>query len=99
MSNRLFISFEFNRPDRTYDRVVRTIKSLGEPWVEIHFAHWYLTTALTAAQACERLKSALDPSDELIVIDVTNRQVAWFNLSKDATGRLTEDGYARESSK
>ena len=31
----LFISFEFNRPDRTYDRVVHAISTLGGPWVEI----------------------------------------------------------------
>jgi len=93
MSNSLFISFEFNRPDRTYDRVVRTIKSLGDAWVEVHFAHWNVTTALTADQVCERLKPALDPADELIVIDVTNRQVAWINLGEGASNRLREQGF------
>lgn len=93
MSNSLFISFEFNRPDRTYDRVVRAIKSLGEQWVEVHFAHWNVVANLTAKQVCERLKSVLDPTDELIVVDVTNRQASWINLSDAAARHLREQGY------
>ena len=95
MANSVFISFEFNRPDRTYDRVVRTIKSLGDSWVEVHFAHWFVATALTAAQVSDRLKSVLDGSDELVVIDVTNKQVVWINLSDEAQARLKENGFGR----
>jgi hypothetical protein len=93
MSNNIFISFEFNRPDRTYDRVVRAIKSLGENSVDVHFAHWYVSTNLTAKQVCDRLKSVLDPSDKLIVVDTTNNKAAWINLEAAAAKRLQEQGY------
>jgi hypothetical protein len=93
MSNDVFISFEFNRPDRTYDRVVRAIKSLGETSTEVHFAHWYVGTPLSAKQVCDRLKSVLDTSDKLIVVDTTNNKAAWINLGAEAVKRLQEQGY------
>lgn len=93
MSNNVFISFEFNRPDRTYDRVVHAIKSLSEAAVEIHFAHWYVSTPLSVMQVCDRLKSLLDETDKLIIVDTTNNKAAWVNLGKDAVKRLQEQGY------
>lgn len=93
MSNNVFISFEFNRPDRTYDRVVRAIKSLGDNSAEVHFAHWYVGTNMTAKQVCDRLKSVLDETDKLIVVDTTNNKAAWANLDAAAAKRLMEQGY------
>ena len=93
MSNSVFISFEFNRPDRTYDRVVHTIKSFGEAWAEIHYSHWYVDTAMSVQQICDRLKPLLDESDKLVVIDTTNNKAAWLNLGHDAIKRLQERGY------
>jgi len=93
MGNSVFISFEFNRPDRTYDRVVRAIKSLGEVSAEVHFAHWYVDTGLSVKQVRDRLKSALDETDKLIAIDTTNNQAAWLNLDADAVKRLQAQGY------
>lgn len=93
MSNKIFISFEFNRPDRTYDRVVRAIKSLGDNSTEVHFAHWYVSTGMSAIQVCDRLKSVLDESDKLIVVDMTNNKAAWGNLGANAVEHLQAQGY------
>ncbi len=93
MANNIFISFEFNRPDRTYDRVVRAIKSLGENSVEVHFAHWFVVTNQSAKQVSDRLKSVLDETDKLIVVDTTNNKAAWINLDAAAAKRLQEQGY------
>lgn len=92
MSNQLFVSFEFNRPDRTYDRVVFAIKSMDESCTEVHFAHWHVNTPLSAQKVCDRLKSVLDESDKLIVIDATNNEVAWVNLDEKAVRRLRAPG-------
>ena len=95
MSN-LFISFEFNRPDRTYDRVVHAISTLGGPWAEVHYGHWYVSTALTARQVCDRLKPLLDTTDKLIVVDATRNKAAWANLGADAVARLKAQGLEPE---
>ena len=93
MSN-LYISFEFNRPDRTYDRVVHAISTLGESWTEIHYAHWHVRTALTAAQVRDRLKSIIDDKDRLVVIDASNDGLAWLNLREEIVARLEAQGLA-----
>ena len=93
MSNNVFISFEFNRPDRTYDRVVRAIRSLSESSVEIHFAHWYVSTTMSPKQVCDRLKSVLDGTDKLVVVDTTNNKAAWLNLTPDAVKHLHDQGF------
>jgi len=93
MSNNIFISFEFNRPDRTYDRVVHAVKSLSESWAEIHFAYWYVSTTMSARQVCDRLQSLIDESDKLIVADTTNNKIAWHNLGADAVRQLHERGF------
>lgn len=93
MPNSVFISFEFNRPDRTYDRVVRAIRSLGENATEVHFAHWFVNTDMSAQQVCDRLKSVLDGADKLIVVDATQNKAAWVNLDAAATTKLREQGY------
>ncbi|MBI3045400.1 MAG: hypothetical protein HYY78_21530 [Betaproteobacteria bacterium] len=93
MANDIFISFEFNRPDRTYDRVVHAFKSLCESCVEIHYGHWYLNTPQTAAQVCDRLKTVLADNDKLIVVDATNNKAAWINLGAEAVRRLREQGF------
>lgn len=93
MNNHVFISFEFNRPDRTYDRVVLAVKSLGETWAEVHFAHWYVNTSLSTREVCDRLKSVLSDNDKVIVIDTTNNKAAWVNLGADAVKRLRDQGF------
>lgn len=92
VSNNVFISLEFNRPDRTYDRVVHAVSTLGGSWVELHFAHWYVETRYSAAEVRDRLKTVLDKEDKLIVVDATNNQAAWLNLSPAAAARLAERG-------
>ena len=91
--NNLFVSFEFNRPDRTYDRVVHAISTLGESWTEVHYGHWYVKTALSARQVCHRLRSMLDEKDRVIVVDATNDQAAWANLGAEAVARLKAQGF------
>ena len=93
MNNHVFISFEFNRPDRTYDRVVFVVKSLGETWAEVHFAHWYVNTSLSAHEVCDRLKPVLSDNDKLVVIDATNNKAAWVNLGVDAANHLRGQGF------
>ena len=93
MANSIFIAFEFNRPDRTYDRVVHAFKSVGEACIEIQFGHWYVYTPQSAAQVCDRLKAVLAESDKLIVVDATNDKAAWINLGAEAVKCLREQGY------
>lgn len=92
MANKVFVTCELNRPEKGYDRVVAAVKSIGDPWIPVHFTLWYLSTSLSAAQVCDRIKPALDKSDQLFVIDATNNEIASVNLRADVSKSLYDQG-------
>jgi len=95
MANSVFISCELNRPEKNYDRVVAAVKSVGDPWTQVHFSLWYLNTPLSAGQVRDRIKSALDKNDQLVVIDATNNKMASINLRADASKQLYDQGFLK----
>lgn len=92
MGNNMFVSFEFNRPERAYDRAALAIKSMDESCVEVQFAHWHVNTPLSARKVCDQLKPVLDERDKLIVVDATNNEAAWINLDENADRGLRDQG-------
>jgi hypothetical protein len=95
MVNSLFISCELQRPDKNYDRIVAAIESVGEPWTQVQFTLWYLKTKLSAGQVRDRIKPALDKSDQLVVIDATNNRMASINLRAEASKQLYDQGFLK----
>lgn len=82
MANNLFISYDLNSPGQDYSSVINEIKSLGS-WAKIQKSHWYVNSALTATQAVDQVWAKMDSNDSLIVIDATNNNASWQNLSED----------------
>jgi hypothetical protein len=82
MSKNLFISYDLNSPGQDYSTVIAKIKSLGS-WAKVQKSHWYVSSNLTARQACDKVWSVMDNNDTLIVIDASNEDAAWQNLSDD----------------
>ena len=95
MANSLFISCELERPDKNYDRIVAAIQSVGEPWTQVQFTLWYLSTRLTPGQMRDRIKPALDKNDQLVIIDATNNRLASLNLRSDASKQLYDQGFVK----
>ena len=92
MTNNLFISCAFSRPERTYDKMASAIETLGEACVEVQFGLWHVKSGQTATEIRDRLKPALDVNDQLVVIDASNCRTAWINLNKEASGKLRDLG-------
>lgn len=80
MSNNLFISYDLNAPGQNYERVISAIKSTGS-WAKVQKSFWYVSSELTAEQVLARVWAVMDPTDSLIVINVTRQNAAWQNLS------------------
>ncbi len=92
MTNNLFISCAFSRPERTYDKMASAVETLGAAWVEVQFGLWHVKSDQTANEIRDRLKPALDVNDQLVVIDASNCRTAWINLNKEASGKLRDLG-------
>ncbi|WP_299495447.1 hypothetical protein [uncultured Shewanella sp.] len=80
MANNLFISYDLNSPKQDYSSVIDEIKKLGS-WAKVQKSHWYVNSSLTASEAVQRVWKKMDSNDSLIVIDATNNNASWQNLS------------------
>jgi hypothetical protein len=84
MANNLFISYDLYQPGQDYDSVIEAIKSLGN-WAKVQKSLWYVKSNLSASQASEKVWKAMDQNDKLIVIDATNNNASWYNLSEEVS--------------
>ena len=82
MANNLHISYDLHAPNKNYDAVIAKIKTLGN-WAKIHKSFWYVNSDLTAAQARDAVWAAMDSDDTVYVVDATNNDAAWQNVSNE----------------
>ncbi len=87
MANNLHISYDLQSPGQNYDKVIERIKSLGG-WAKIHKSFWYVDSRLTAAEACSQIWSVMDANDKIYVVDASNNNAAWRNLSDEAANYI-----------
>lgn len=89
MPNNLHISYDLKSPGQTYDKIAAAIMGLGG-WAKVHYSFWYVKSSLTAEQARNALLSTIDTNDSLYVVDATNNQAAWHNLSPEVATYVRE---------
>jgi hypothetical protein len=89
MANNLHISYDLKEPGKNYDRVISAIKSLGS-WAKIHYSFWYVQCDLSAAQVRDALIRVIDTNDSVYVVDATNNNAAWHNISSSASDFIRE---------
>ena len=87
MANNLFISYDLNTPGQDYSNVIEAIKTLGN-WAKVQKSVWYVSSRLGAEDAAKKIWSHMDKNDSLIVIDATNKNAYWFNLSDAASKQI-----------
>lgn len=75
--NNLFVSYDLKNPGQNYERVITAVKGLG-PWAKVQYSLWYVKSSHTAKDAAEIVRRAQDTNDNLIVVDATNSDAAWF---------------------
>jgi hypothetical protein len=79
----VMISYDLNRMGKNYDDVISYITSLG-PWARPLRSQWLVKTDLSTLDIIHGLRQhGADSDDYLLVMDVTKREAAWANLTKD----------------
>lgn len=89
MPNNLHISYDLNVPGQNYEAVIAKIKTLGA-WAKIHKSFWYVKSSMSATQARDAVWSVMDASDTVYVVDATNNEAAWQNLSQEASAFIAK---------
>ena len=92
MANNLHISYDLNSPGQNYETVIAEVKTLGT-WAKIHKSYWYVKSNLTASQAVDRLWAVMDRNDTVYVVDATNNNAAWQNISPEASKFIIDHWY------
>ena len=90
MANNLFISYDLNSTGQDYTAVAEAIKSLGS-WAKIHKSVWYVNSNLTSEKAAEIVWASMDNNDQLIVIDASNNNSNWYNMSDEVAGHIQKE--------
>lgn len=89
MANNLVVSYDLYNPGQDYSKVIEAIKSLGS-WAKIHKSVWYVNSAYTASQATDKVWAVMDRNDSLFVVDATNNNAAWQNLSDEVSSHIRD---------
>ena len=84
MSRNLFVCYDLRKSNRDYEAVAKAIKSLGS-WAQVQQSIWYGSSNLDAAKAAEVVWGKMDNNDSLIVVDATESNASWYNLSPDVS--------------
>ncbi len=88
MANNFVISFQIGAAERAA-AAVQTIQGLGAA-TELHPTLWALSSTYSAEEIADRVWRSLGGDDRLVVVDSSNDDVAWFNLSDEAEAVLTK---------
>jgi hypothetical protein len=83
MPNNLHISYDLKNPGRDYEKVISAVKQMGN-WAKIQYSYWYVDSHMSAEQARAYLVKFIDSNDTIYIVDATNNNAAWHNISDEA---------------
>lgn len=79
MENTILVSYDLMAPGKNYENLISFLKTFYS-WAKPLESVWLIKTSSTAEQVRDELLNHVDKNDELVVIDVTKKSAAWFNL-------------------
>ncbi len=92
MANNLIVSYDLYNPGQDYSKVIEAIKALGS-WAKVHKSVWYVNSSYTATQAADKVWATMDRNDSLFVVDATNNNAAWQNLSDEVSNHIKDQWF------
>ncbi len=78
------IGYDLNKPGQDYSALFDAIKDLSGSWWHYLDSTWLVKSDLSSGQIRDRLAAFMDASDELLVIDVTAREMSWRGFESKA---------------
>lgn len=75
------VSYDLKAPGKDYSKLHAYLKEFG--WARPLESVWFIRTELTSMQLCTGILSHIDGNDRVMVVEVTQNEVAWKNLPAD----------------
>jgi len=92
MSNNLFITYDLIKT-KDYPAVHNAIKSLGD-WAKVTESNWYVNTNYSCQEAAEIVIATMDNDDKLMVVDASNNNAYWSNLTESVSDLIKQCWYS-----
>lgn len=79
----MLIGYDLNKKGQDYDGLIDKIKKIaGDTWWHGLDSTWLLRTTKNAETLRDELLPYIDTNDELLVIDITGDEKAWYGFNK-----------------
>lgn len=82
------------RPERGGDKIREMIQSFGVSWARINKNVFYLHGELDAQNVGNKVWTAMNVDDKLVVIDSTRNDARWYNIKPEISQFLVSNWYA-----
>ena len=82
------------RPERGDDKIREMIQSFGVSWERINKNVFYLHGELDAQNVGNKVWTAMNVDDKLVVIDSTRNDARWYNIKPEISQFLVSNWYA-----
>ena len=82
------------RPERGDDKIREMIQSFGVSWARINKNVFYLHGELDAQNVDNKVWTAMDVDDKLVVIDSTRNDARWYNIKPEISQFLVSNWHA-----
>ena len=82
------------RPERGDDKIREMIQSFGVSWARINKNVFYLHGELDAQNVDNKVWTAMNVDDKLVVIDSTRNDARWYNIKPEISQFLVSNWYA-----
>lgn len=90
----LFVCFELMRPERGDERIRETVESFGVSWARISKNVFYMHGELDAQIVGNKIWSAMNMDDKLLVIDSARNDARWYNIKPEISQFLINNWHA-----
>jgi hypothetical protein len=77
----LLVEYDLRTPGKDYASLIAAIQQY--PWCHHLRSAWFVKADLTPTQLAQALRSHVDASDALVVLDATNDAAAWYGLAQE----------------
>lgn len=90
----IFVCFEQLRPERGDDKIREVVESFGVSWARIGKNVFYLHGELDAQHVGNKVWTAMQMDDKLVVIDSTRNDARWYNIKPEISQFLINNWHA-----